>query len=406
MVDRVRLVGRGLKPNAQSIIPRSFKNTNRNRLICNIAFRAHANRLTGMSSWTLIDTETDGFSSPIHIIEVAAQKFYELTPVGDPFRVFLDHRITIPAEPTSIHGYTTDFIRQNGIDPLAAYRQLRDYIGGDLVVSHYLPFDWDRALMPELNRLNEHPIGSRGFCSWLLSRRTLPEHPTHKLDYLRDIYGLTCSRPHSALGDVESVRDLLVRIVFPRLASIGCDTLDGVRGFVALSPVLKCKCLIQGLDYEEEVRKISETRKEKRRLEKFISKVECGEYSIPSLLLDHDLIDEKPSIEFTGKTFLFTGKMEWGTRPEVASFVEERGGCVSGSKTITKDIDYFVLGEDKEKGWTSLLHGGKLKQAFLKRFKQSELKYRIVREEDFIAALQSKSPIISDLPTVPLGRSM
>ena len=344
-----------------------------------------------MKTWTLIDTETDGLYPPIHIIDLAAQKFEGLTPVGAPFQVFIDHGVAIPPDATAVHGYTTEFIRDRGVAPAEAYRQLRAYVDDDPIIAHYLMFDWDRVLIPELIRLRERPIGRRGFCSWLLSRRALPEHPTHKLDYLRDTHTLACSRPHSALGDVESTADLLTRIIFPRLASIGYDNIDGVHEFATLRPVLRCKCLIQGLDYEEEARKIAETRKEKRRLAKFIFEVECGRYPIPSLLLDHDLIDEEPTIVFSGRTFLFTGKMSWGTRPEAAALIEERGGSVSKSKTITKDIDYFVLGEDKEKGWTSLLHGGKLTAAFLKRFKEPDLKYRIVREEDFISALQTQS---------------
>ena len=42
-------------------------------------------------------------------------------------------------------------------------------------------------------------------------------------------------------------------------------------------------------------------------------------------------------------------------------------------------------------GWTIFTDGGKLTKAFLKRFKEPNLNYRIVREEDFIAALQTKS---------------
>lgn len=356
-----------------------------------------------MNTWTLIDTETDGLYWPIHVIEVAAQNFDGLTPIGDPIQVYIDHDIAIPPDATAVHGYTTDFIRQNGIEPSVAYQQLRNYIGNNPVVAHYLTFDWDRVLVPELIRLREQPIGHRGFCSWLLSRRALPEHPTHKLDYLRDAHELACSRPHTALGDVESVRDLLTRVIFPRLVSIGYNTFDGVREFAALRPVLKCKCLIQGLDYEEEARRIAEAHKEKRQLEKFISDVECGWYPIPSLLLDHNLIEEEPSIEFSGSTFLFTGKMAWGTRPQAAALIEARGGCVSVSKTITKDIDFIVLGEDKEKGWTSLIHGGKLTMAFVKRFKEPHLKYKIIREEDFIAALQIK-PVEQVGASSPLPR--
>jgi len=342
-----------------------------------------------MKTWTLIDTETDGLCPPIHVIEIAAQKFEGLKPIGTPFQIYINPGVKIPAEATAVHGYTTDFIELNGVTPEEAYMRLSAYIGDDSVVAHYLAFDWDRVLIPELFRLRKRPIGRRGFCSWLLARRALPEHPTHKLDYLRDSHSLSCSRPHSALGDVESTTDLLTRIIFPRLASIGYGTIERVEEFATLRPLLRCKCLIQGLDYEEEARKVLETKKEQRRLEKFLLEVECGQYPIPSLLIDHDLIEEEANIQFFGRTFLFTGKMAWGTRPEAVALIEERGGFVSKSKTISKEIDYFVLGEDKEKGWTSLIHGGKLTAAFLKRFKEPSFKYKIVREEDFVTALQT-----------------
>jgi DNA polymerase III epsilon subunit-like protein len=353
-----------------------------------------------MNTWTLIDTETDGFYAPIHVIDIAAQKFDGLTPIGEPFQVFINHGIEIPPDATCVHGYTTEFVRKNGVDPSVAYQQLREFVEDDPIVAHYLRFDWDRVLVPELIRLRERPIGSRGFCSWMLSRRALPEHPTHKLDYLRDTYELECSSPHSALGDVESVRDLLTRVVFPRLASIGYDDLNGIREFSSISPVRKCKCLIEGLDYEEESRRISQTRKlaslrereareQRQQFDRFILDIELGSYSVPSLLLDFDLIDENPAIEFRGKHFLFTGKMVWGTRMEAAIRIEERGGFVSKSQTVTNEIDYFVLGEDKDRGWTSLIHGGKITRAFIKRFKEPDCIFKIIREEDLIAALQS-----------------
>jgi len=208
---------------------------------------------------------------------------------------------------------------------------------------------------------------------------------------LRDHYVLGCSRPHSALGDVEAVTDLLVRIIFPRLVVIGCDTFDRIFKFSNICPILKCKFLIQGFNDEEAARKVEEERKEKRNLKRFFADVESGRYSMPSLILDHDLIEEHPNIKFEGSTFLFTGKMTWGSRPLVTKLIEERGGTVSQSKTITKDIDYFVLGEDNEKGWLSLIEGRKLKKAFLKRIQEPDLVYHIVREEDFIASLNGEN---------------
>ena len=158
-----------------------------------------------MSDWILVDTETDGLMAPIYAIEVAAQRFKELKPVGEPFRTFINHGINIPADATAVHGYTTEFIKQNGVEPKEAYNRLGEYISGAPIASHYLGFDWNRVLFPEWERLGLKPSGTRGFCTWRLAKRSLPEFPTHRLDFLRDHFDLKCSKPHTAIGDVESV---------------------------------------------------------------------------------------------------------------------------------------------------------------------------------------------------------
>jgi hypothetical protein len=105
------------------------------------------------------------------------------------------------------------------------------------------------------------------------------------------------------------------------------------------------------------------------------------------LILDYELIEEHPNIQFLDHVFLFTGKMSWGTRPLAEIEIVKRGGIMSKSTTVWENLDYLVLGEDKDKGWTSLLNGGKLTKAFIKRLKEPLSKFRIIREEDFIAAL-------------------
>jgi DNA ligase (NAD+) len=48
--------------------------------------------------------------------------------------------------------------------------------------------------------------------------------------------------------------------------------------------------------------------------------------------------------DFTGKTFVLTGKLETLTRDEAARLIEERGGRVSSS--VSKKTDFVVAGED------------------------------------------------------------
>lgn len=354
-----------------------------------------------MNEWTLIDTETDGLYPPIHIIEIAAQRFAGLEPAGKPFQIFLNHGIPIPAEATTVHGYTTQFITDNGINPKTAYSEFRQYADGTPLTAHYLRYDWDMALIPELHRLQETQIGSKGFCSWFLARRALPEYPTHKLDYLRNALSLHCSRPHSASGDVESVCDLFTRVIFPRLKDCGIDSIDRIAEFSRTLPLLKCRCMIQGLSFDEESKRLDSAREEfihvrniqwerHNQAESYRHEILQGNCEIPKLLLDYELIEEHPNIQFHNRVFMFTGKMAWGTRSRAEAEIANRGGQMSQSKSVTEDLDYLVLGEDKDKGWTSLLKGGKLTKAFVKRIKDPQAKFRIIREEDFIAAFQQQ----------------
>jgi DNA polymerase III epsilon subunit-like protein len=351
-----------------------------------------------MNEWILVDTETDGLMSPIFAVEVAAQRFKGFIPDGDPFRIFIDHGIEIPPAATAVHGYTTDFIKKNGVNPQKAYEQLGGYINGAPIASHYLGFDWNRVLYPEWDRLGIKPLGTRGFCTWRLAKRSLPEYPTHKLDFLRDELGLKCSKAHSALGDIESVEDLLTRIIFPKLLEKGIKTIDGVVEFSLLHP-LRCRCLIQDLKYEIELERVESerarqkeekiaNRKEEEARQRFIMDVQTGSYPLPKLINDFDLIEEEPVVCFKDRVFLFTGKMKWGSRSKAGLAVEKMGGKVSMAKQLSLETDYLVLGEDPEDGWTRRV--SKLTQAFLRKLKGTNPSFRIILEKDFVDALDSE----------------
>jgi hypothetical protein len=109
--------------------------------------------------------------------------------------------------------------------------------------------------------------------------------------------------------------------------------------------------------------------------------------SIPALILDHELIDEEHDISFSGRKFLFTGTLLMGSRSKARQEIQKRGGITPASNNLGDDIDYLVLGEDKEHGWTRLLQGGKLGSAFFKKLKNPTSKLRIIREESLRSAL-------------------
>jgi DNA polymerase III epsilon subunit-like protein len=334
-----------------------------------------------LDNWTLVDTETDGLWEPISVIEIAAQRFQGLRPVGEPFKVFINHGIEIPEAATAIHGYTTDFIKDNGLDPKVAYSAFREYVGETYVAAHYLIFDWDRVLVPELVRLGEPAIGKRGFCTWFLSRRSLPEFRTHRLDYLREVFTLKCSRAHSASGDVEAVADLLSRVVFPRLGRAGMSDIASIAEFSRLTPLSLCRNRFAdveiGLPYKDipylpsplpawkqAARERRGREAEQERLRELAENVLRGSTSYPQLLLEYRMLEETPDVLFRDETFVFTGTMTWGSRSKAEKEIVQPGGVLFKTKAM-KDIDYLVLGEHPETGWLSRDSGPKLASAFV-----------------------------------------
>ncbi|WP_306168599.1 BRCT domain-containing protein [Halomonas sp. MMSF_3323] len=77
------------------------------------------------------------------------------------------------------------------------------------------------------------------------------------------------------------------------------------------------------------------------------------------------LNDPQPSIEFSGRTFVVTGTFASGSRREVTSAIEMRGGNVSGS--VSRKTDYVVLGQRVSDQWTHANYGGKLEKAIMLR---------------------------------------
>jgi DNA polymerase III epsilon subunit-like protein len=367
------------------------------------------------TEWVILDTETDGFAYPIHAVEIAAQRMRGTERDGEPFRVFLNHQIPIPPLATSIHGYDQGFLEVNGIDPRAAYEQLRSYIGSRPVTSHFLRYDWNAVLLPEWRRLRIPQVGQPGLCSWNLSRRVLQECRSHRLDVLRDTFGLPVVGAHTAIGDIEAVLLLLTGCVFPRLQRIGLNSYNDFFEFSLEKPVFRCHCLIEGKDYAAELARVDSERKqheeklrqmeEKRRL---LASIFAGEsQKRVQFFKTHHLITEDPEIVFEGRTFLFTGKMIWGSRSILAPALERVGAVFSDSKTVRRGLDYLVLGEDPEKGWTRR-SGSKLFEALWIRMCFPEDKICFVEESHFIdqmMALTQEQATSADSNVQPVDSS-
>jgi len=183
--------------------------------------------------WILLDTETNGIKAPIYAVEIGAQKMNGWLPDGPPFRRLLNHKADIPPEASRVNGYTREILERDGDDPVVAYQDFAAYVGDAPLVSYNLPFDLDRVLLPEWQRLNITPIGQRGFCALVLARRLLDPVPAGncKLQTLRQFYRLPARGAHSALGDVETVVDLLDQVLRPLAEARGIHAWAEVLAF-------------------------------------------------------------------------------------------------------------------------------------------------------------------------------
>jgi DNA polymerase-3 subunit epsilon len=185
--------------------------------------------------WILLDTETTGLSSPIFVVELAAQRMCGWEPEGEPFRKLLNQNADFPAEASRVHGYTREILERDGEPAHQVYREFAEYAGGLPLVAFNLEYDLDEVLKPEWRRLGIGAIGSRGFCALRLAQRLLDPVPAGncKLQTLRQYYRLPERGAHTALGDVQTVADLMAQVLRPIAGHRGLDTWEKLVAFAA-----------------------------------------------------------------------------------------------------------------------------------------------------------------------------
>ena len=196
-------------------------------------------------SWVIIETEPSGMKPPVCAVEIAAQRMAGWEPEGSSFRVLLNHDIPIEIQAQAVHGYSAEHLRQHGQDPRVAHRLFREYVGSRPVVSHNLPMDWDRLLVPECQRLGVPPPGVKGFCAMMLARRALPECSSFSLSALNKRLRLVDGNLQGALPDVQALVRLVRDFLGPRLTAAGIVGFEAVAEFARRNPVAKCQQLIR-----------------------------------------------------------------------------------------------------------------------------------------------------------------
>ena len=101
------------------------------------------------------------------------------------------------------------------------------------------------------------------------------------------------------------------------------------------------------------------------------------------LTTDLPIDNPTPLIQFSGKTFCFTGKLVWGKRQDAELAVLNRGGKIGKP---SKSLDYLVLGEISSRDWKHSTHGLKIMNTV--RLKESGCQIGIITEKDWASALK------------------
>lgn len=159
----------------------------------------------------VIDFETTGLSPAQgdRATEIAAVILQD-GKVVDRYQSLMNAGVPIPSYIQELTGISNAMIRS--APPVAkVMHEIADFVGDYPLVAHNASFDckfWD-AELARINRSRRQEFA----CSLLLSRRLLPQAPSHKLGALIEFAQLpVAGRYHRALADAEMAASLLVRL--------------------------------------------------------------------------------------------------------------------------------------------------------------------------------------------------
>lgn len=159
----------------------------------------------------VIDFETTGLSPAQgdRATEIGAVILQD-GKVVDRYQSLMNAGVRIPAYIQELTGISDAMIR--AAPPVAAVmREVWEFVGDYPLVAHNAAFDgkfWD-AELARIDRSRRQEFA----CSLLLSRRLLPQAPSHKLGALVEFAQLpVAGRYHRALADAEMAASLLLRL--------------------------------------------------------------------------------------------------------------------------------------------------------------------------------------------------
>ncbi len=156
------------------------------------------------------DTETTGLrAGKDRIIEIAA---YDPT-LNKTFESFVNPQIPIPPESSQIHNITDEMVRDAPYFDQVA-KDFIEFCDGDVILVAHNNDSFDFPFMAaEFERVGVPMPKWKSLCSLKWARRYRPDLPTHKLQTLRELFGIPSNQAHRALDDVKVLTEVFHHLI-------------------------------------------------------------------------------------------------------------------------------------------------------------------------------------------------
>lgn len=300
---------------------------------------------------------------------------YKLPTVADYFGVVLTHHHDAMADTHACEGVYWGLVEQFGIgldssipyiwvpyDPCARKDVSCDQVMTDLY-GIALGLSADMVIRPE---------EIAGLQEWLERNKRLRQTAfiCDAFNLIEDVLsdGVVTKSEHSSILSIarpfvqnghNKAETVAMQALIGFLRGISCDSKINLREARALQAWMDEVCVVENSDFKA-VRSTVE-----RVLDDGVLDVheEQELLSLFDKIVNPAACQETPSgaIVFEGSKFVLTGDFSRGSKADVASFIEERGGAVA--KSISKKVAYVVVGGEGSAAYAYGNYGTKVKKA-------------------------------------------
>ena len=357
-------------------------------------------------NFVCFDLETTSLSIyGAEIIEIGAIKVKNWKQI-DRFHSFIKPSMPIPSAATAVNGITNDDVKDAPTieEILPTFVQ---FIKNENLLGHNIK-SYDLPILKRYVAEYNLTIDNKCFDTLYISRTHLPNLASHSLEALCGYYGVENVEAHRALSDCIATAEIYKKIVEntggnPEKAkkkqhiyhtkfseqTQSLITLKGIISGITCDDVLSedevfylKKWLDDNMDlkgnypfdvaFNEISSALSDGILEEAELDRMLE-------SFKEFLNPVDAkSDCSGDICFSAKVVCLSGDFESGSKSEISEKLTELGAIVN--KTVTKAVDYLIVGGNGSTAWSCGTYGSKVKKALEMQSKGHHIK--ILKESE------------------------